>query len=241
MGGCAAASIALTGCAGQATGALTPTAAATSLSTSAGVSGTGPTGFPGVDFPLEEGARSVSVEFDCASGRYAVELSDSMMLGQAPYSGECAASPVTLAWPITDRTTETLSVTVADGVGWRATPTFSDEEFASDAAVAADCEQFSPIYSAFMNADQGYTLYAKLDADEWAARVDEASAELGSLAGSSQSELREIFEQLAPLVSARVDQVGEILGPELRAPISAINDDCNANQTPLVLYGEFGG
>lgn len=239
IGALAAASIVLTGCAGQALGAPTPTASASP--SPAGVSGTGPTGFPGVDFPLEDGARSVSVEFACGSGLYTIELSDSMMLGQAPYSGECAASPVTLTWPITERTTETLSIIVDEGVDWTATPTFSDANFGSDAALAADCEHFSVIYSAFTNADYGYTFYAELDADQWAARVDQASTELESLAGSARSELRESFEQLVPLVSARVDQVGEILGPELQAPISAISNACDANQTPLILQGEFGG
>ena len=237
-----AASIALTGCAGQAAGAPTPTIS-TSESPStppAGLSGTGPTGFPGVEFALEAGSRSVSVEFTCGGGRYTAELSDSMMLGQAPLSGECAESPVTLTRPITDRTTETLSVIVDEGVDWTATPTFSDEQFGADTALAADCAQFSVIYSAFTNADYGYTFYGELDADQWAARIDEASAELEALAGSAQSELRENFEQLAPLVSARTDQVGEILAPEIQASISAISNACDANQTPLILRGEFG-
>lgn len=239
IGALAAASIVLTGCAGNALSAPTPTASPSP--SPAGASGTGPTGFPGVDFPLEDGARSVSVEFACGSGLYTIELSDSMMLGQAPYSGECAASPATLTWPITERTTETLSVTVAEGVDWTAIPTFSDEDFETDAALAADCDRFGVIYSAFMNADQGYTFYGELDADEWAARVDQASIELGALAGSAQSELRESFEQLVPLVSARADQVGEILSPDMQAPISAITGACAANQTPLILQGEFGG
>lgn len=243
VGALVAASVVLAGCAGQAMGAPASTATPTVSATPspAGISGTGPTGFPGVDFPLEAGARSVSVEFACSSGAYSVELSDSMMLGQAPVSGECAAGTATLTWPITERTTETLSVTVAEGVDWTAVPTFSDESFATDATIAADCEQFGPIYSAFMNADQGYTFYGELDADHWAARVDEASAELGSLAGSAQSELRESFERLVPLVSARADQVGQVMHPDLDGPLSAINAACNANQTPLIVQGEFGG
>lgn len=243
IGGLAAASIALAGCAGQALGAPTPTVS-TSESPStppAGLSGTGPTGFPGVEFALEAGSRPVSVEFTCVGGRYTVELSDSMMLGQAPLSGECAASPVTLTWPITDRTTETLSVIVDEGVDWTATPTFSDEEFAANAAVTADCERFGVIYSAFMNADQGYTLVGVLDSDDWTSRVEQASTELGALAALAQSELRQSFEQLVPLVATRTDQVGEILSPDMQAPISAISTACDANQTPLILLGEFGG
>lgn len=239
IGALAVASIALTGCAGRPVGESTP--AFSELAPPAAVSGTGPTGFPGVEFPLEAGARSVSIEFECRSGRYTVELSDSMMLGQAPLSGECEASPVLLAWPITERTTETLSVTVADGVDWTAVATFSDEEFATDTALAADCDRFVVIYSAFMNADHGYTLYDELDADQWTERVDEASAELEFLAASAQSKLRESFQQLVPLVSARTDQVGEILSPDMQAPISAISHACDANQTPLILLGEFGG
>ena len=91
IGAVAAASIALPGCAGQALGAPTPTGSASP--SPAGVSGTGPTGFPGVDFPLEAGARSVAVEFECSSGPYTVELSDSMMLGQPPYSGSALRAP----------------------------------------------------------------------------------------------------------------------------------------------------
>ncbi len=239
IAGFAAASLVLAGCAGQAPGA--PTSTASASPSHAGVSGTGPTGFPGVDFPLEAGARSVAVEFECSSGIYTVELSDSMMLGQAPYSGECASSPATLTWPITERTNETMSVTVAEGVEWMATPTFSEDDFSTDATLAAECVQFAVIYSAFTNADFGYTFYEELDADQWAVRVDEASTELGALAGSAQSELRENFEQLVPLVSARTDEVGELLSPELQAPISAIRKACDANQTPLILQGEYGG
>ena len=35
-------------------------------------------------------------------------------------------------------------------------------------------------------------------------------------------------------------QLGEILAPEIQASISAISNACDANQTPLILRGEFG-
>ncbi|MFC8683493.1 hypothetical protein ACFT30_18435 [Microbacterium ureisolvens] len=205
------------------------------------ISGVGPIPFPGMEFPIPEGARSVVVDFECAgAGYFSVELGDSMMMGQAPVSGHCDGISE-LAWPITELTDGTLSVAIPDGVPWVATPTFSADEFGNDGALAADCSRFAEIYSAFFNADSGYTHYSAFDATEWASRVDRAVADLSALAASSQSELRPAFGQLRGLVAGDDRTVGAIVTVGVQAAIAPISEACNKNQTPLILTGEFGG
>lgn len=204
-------------------------------------SGTGPTVFPGVDFPIPADARSVVVDFDCAGGgTFSLELGDSMMLGQAPLSGTCDGT-TQLAWPVTERTGPTLYVVVSEGVDWVATPTFSSEEFAFDAAITADCEGFSNVWSALQNADTGYTDYNAFDAAEWTSRVDRALDDLESLAASSQSRLGDTFAQFQSVVTDPAPTVGSVMTAAARDTIGSITQACDANQTPLILKGEFGG
>lgn len=205
------------------------------------VSGVGPTGFPGVDFPIPADARSLVLTFECAGGGdFTVELGDSMMLGQSPLSGICVGE-TELAWPIGDKTAPTLGVTVAEGIEWMATPTFSSEEFSFDAALKAECEQFSDVYSALMNADTGYTQYGAFDAAEWTSRVDRASTQLGALATASSSPLGGAYAQLRAVVDDPERSVGAALTAEAQSPIGEISEACGANQTPLILKAEFGG
>jgi hypothetical protein len=128
--------------AGVADGTPEPTASTPSAGAAgeaAAVSGVGPTGFPGVEFPIPADARSVVIDFVCDGGdSFSVELGDSMMLGQAPLGGTCDGGGAP-AWPVTEQTGSTLSVRVGEDVAWVATSEFSPEEFATDAATAADC------------------------------------------------------------------------------------------------------
>jgi hypothetical protein len=205
------------------------------------LSGTGPTAqFPdGLDIVIPTGAQSVTVDFECTTGRFGVELGDSMMLGQTPANGTCGGLQQ-LAWPLTEQTDPVLHITVGDGVAWTAETRFSTAAFAWDDAVTADCETFSEIYSALINADTGYSFYQKVDAEEWETRVDDAAAALSDAANAAKSDLGEQFSALAAVVSDPSRTVGNAMAGAA-APIDAIHLACNRNQTPIVTVAEFGG
>lgn len=204
------------------------------------VTGAGSSEFLGVDFPLPDGSQSVTVVFECeGTERFTVELGDSMMLGQAPLTGTCGA-PAELAWPITEQTRPKLTVFVANGAQWTATPTFSAGEFAFDDALTADCGAFALVYSEFSNADGGVTFYDAIDDEEWTVRVDEATSELGALAESAQSRVSTVIAGAYATVSDRTPTVGESLAGVERQ-IAEIKHACDLNHTPLIIRGEFGG
>lgn len=204
------------------------------------VTGNGSSDFQGVDFPVPDGARSVTVLFECeGTGRFSVELGDSMMLGQSPLSGACDV-PSQLVWPITEDTRPKLTVFIADGAPWTATPTFSAEEFAYDDALTVDCTAFAEVYSEFSNADSGVTFYNAIDDDEWTVRVENATSEFGKAAGAARSSVAPLMTDAYAIVSDRSPPVGQSLaGVELQ--IAEITNACNLNHTPLILRGEFGG
>lgn len=204
------------------------------------VTALGPTGFPGIDFPIPSYARSLAIDFTCeGGGPFIVELGDSMMLGQSPLTGVCEGS-TTLAWPVTERTGQTLSVTVADGVEWSAAFDFSEDEFATDEALAAECEQFSASLSALLNADNGLLIYAAIDEAEWSERVSQAAAELIALE-SSTSELGDAFDSLRALATDPAVAPGFMNGPAAAQPLRQASSVCDVNHTPVVIMGEFGG
>jgi len=203
------------------------------------VSGVGATGWPGVDFALPADARSVSMDFTCdGSGPYTVELGDSMAANLAMISGSCDAKKP-LEWPIDAETVPMLVVTVEDGIAWKAVPHFSSEEFTRDAAVTAECAAFSDIYSALMNADQGYGRYQAFDAAEWSRRVETASSQLDDLAAASTSALRAPLTAMSEAVAALSEPGTALVGTE--EPAAQVRAACDANQTPFFLTAEFGG
>lgn len=209
--------------------------------TAEALSGEGPSDEPGLEFPIPRGAKSVSIAFECEGGeRWAVELGDPMTTGQSYLRGVCDGAQE-LAWPVTGQTIPRLRVTVTDGVPWTATPTFSREPFAYDTAVTEDCERFSDVYSAFMNADQGLTLYAAFDEAEWTERVDTAVGDLAELAVTASPSLADPFAKVHALASSADRTVGEVLSDDTTAAIYEVTQVCDRNQTPLIIMGEFGG
>jgi hypothetical protein len=239
------AAVALSGCAGSASGPA-PTATATpepsaTIIPAEAISGTGSTELGGVEFAIPEGAKSVVIAFECdGGGRYAVELGDSMALGQAFLQGTCEGT-ADLAWPIEDRTEELLLVRVSDGVEWSATPTFSTAPFVYDEELTADCATFAEAYSALMNADQGYTLYDAFGEDEWTQRVDGAAADLAALAETADPAIAEGVASLRDLASDPDRTTGAVLSTEAMTAIGPVSQTCDKNQSPLILSGEFGG
>lgn len=236
LGGCATAApqAAGSGPAPSAAGATEPTAGES-------LSGVGPTApFPaGLDLEIPEGTRSATIEFECSTGRFQVELGDSMMLGQSPVSGTCGEAGQ-MSWPVTEQTAPVLHIMVDEGVEWTAEARFSPDDFTFDQAITADCKAFSLAYSALFNADTGYSHYQAFDAAEWTTRVDDAAAQLGVAAAASTSALGEQFSAVQGIVADPARVVGSALaGTE--TPIGLILQACDANQTPVVTTAEFGG
>ncbi|MDF2562567.1 MAG: hypothetical protein K0R99_4013 [Microbacterium sp.] len=200
----------------------------------------GASGSSDVVVAIPGGARSLVLDFECAGGgAYSVELGDSMMLGQAPLTGTCDGAH-SLGWPILDRTVPLLRVTVPEDVEWTAEARFSNAEFEQDGTAAAECQRFSEIYSALVNADTGYAQYAAFDEAAWRARVDRASADLTAAAQTSDPAFTESYEAIRAVVSDPSQQVGAALSGT-DAPFAAIRQLCDANQTPIVIAAEFGG
>ncbi len=228
----------------------TPTATATATATGETmvsvsvdgpeISGTGPTEpFPGVDFPLREGMRSVTIDFTCdGGGPFRVELGDPMTLGQATLSGTCDGTTA-LVWPITEETGPTLNVWVTNDVAWTATPHFSTAEFVRDEAITTECDAFSEVYSALSNADIGYTEYQAFDQAEWTRRVDAAIVDLETLSGRLGDDHVRPVHRPALLGAGRRPHARS--AAERYELIDPISDTCNTNHSPLILIGEFGG
>jgi hypothetical protein len=240
--------VTVTGCAATATGATagdgtpTPSATATATATTAEtVTGRGPTVVSGDDLVIPDTARSLVVDFECSGGgQYTLELGDAMMLGQGLPQGTCDG-PQELSWPLVADTEPMLSITVPDDVEWTATPTFLPEEFATDATLEANCATFSETDSALMNADVGYTEYDAFGPDEWASRVDGAADTLAELEADAHPDIADAVADLRALVSAPDRTTGTALTDDARAAIGVVDRACNANHTPLILMGEFGG
>jgi hypothetical protein len=185
---------------------------------------------------------SVVVSLVCAGGgNYQVWFGNSMALGSTTLTGTCDGTHE-LAWPITERTAMTLTVAVPAGVTWRATPTFSTAPFVDDTVLASDCKEFAAVDSEFMNADGGYRAHA-IDAAEWTARVEKATKDLQALAVASRSRIHDALTQLHALIEDAHPRIGDasFTMDSGSVPGQTISNACNANQTPLVLTGEFGG
>lgn len=244
--GLAALTIALTGCtavepAGEP--APTPTGETTVELSMNGpaITGTGPTDpYPGVDFPLQEGMRSVTIDIECTGGGlFSAEVGDSMMLGQAPLRGTCDGI-TSLVWPITEKTGPTFHIWVPDGVEWTAKPHFSTAEFVRDEALTSECEAFGEVYSALWNADSGYLTYQAFDETEWKARVDAAAVGLESLVKTSDTVMADSFAEVLTALHGEKAAPGVWLS-DSSALLDPITDTCNTNHSQMILRAEFGG
>jgi hypothetical protein len=194
-----------------------------------------------VDLDVPEGARSVTIDFTCEGDTgYLVDIGYSQLGELATLRGQCGKAHE-MAWPLDDTMQKTLTVSLADDVAWKATAHFSTAEFAFDEKVTADCALFADVYSAFMNADSGYTNYHAFDADEWADRVAVATRTLDRLAATSRSSLHDPLTELSTVLDAGGQRVGSVLSGGIGAPITQISELCDKNQTPMILTGEFGG
>lgn len=204
------------------------------------ITGTGPTEpYPGVDFPLPDHARSVTIDFECDGGtNFHLEVGDPMAIGEAALRGTCDGI-TSLTWPVTEETAPTLFVWTPEDVEWTATPHFSTAEFVQDEAIAADCEAFSAVYSALSNADIGFTEYQAFNDAEWNRRVDAAIVELETLADASETTMAESFDTLLAWVRGDGHTPGALVTDV--SLIDPISDTCNTNHTPLIVQAEFGG
>jgi hypothetical protein len=204
------------------------------------LSGTGPTEpHPGAEFPIPDGARSVTIDVACEGGSpYTVEVGDAMAMNQAVLDGTCDGT-TSMAWPLSEDTRPTLSIWLPDGVAWTATPHFSADAFVTDETIAAECAAFGEVYSALMNADQGAVNYKAFGTDEWTARVDAAAADLEELVDSSRTAMAPGFARLLAIAQSPDRAPGSVTAGLNIADL--IGPDCGLNHTPLVLNAEFGG
>ncbi|MBN9215688.1 MULTISPECIES: hypothetical protein [unclassified Microbacterium] len=249
-GALAALVLALTGCATEAPASTAPSATASIAATAEPVaaqglsaepvSGTGRVEFPGMDFPIPAGAQSLLLVFECdGSSPFSVELGGSMMLQQSPLYGTCGDT-ADLLFPVLAATQPKLTVYVDEGVAWTATPLFSTDPFPTETSLASDCSAFAAVYSAYLNADQGYGPYKAFGEDEWARRVGAATDDLAALAASSTSSIAPALVELHESVITTETALGAAT-PVAHEQIGVIMDACNVNQTPIVTSAEFGG
>ncbi|MFS0866366.1 hypothetical protein AB3M83_03405 [Microbacterium sp. 179-B 1A2 NHS] len=181
----------------------------------------------------------MSIDLTCdGHGPYSVELGDSMAANLATISGTCGAEEP-LAWPVTDDTAPSIAVTVDDNVEWTAAPRFSTAEFTRDPAVTAECAAFTDVYSALVNADDGFNDYDAFDEEAWSARVATASTQLADLAAASTSALAAPLAAMSTVVAAASEPGKARSGTE--DSVMQVADACDANQTPFVIMAEFGG
>jgi len=189
---------------------------------------------------IPDEAQSVVVQFGCAGGHdFFVEFGDSMMLEQSPISGVCDGLAY-LSLPIESGSDTSLWVSIPEGVRWVAQTAYSREPFENDLPLAQECEEFAGSFSALFNADQGFSEYQEITAEEWQVRVDAAAAELDTAAEKSSSMLGELLIDLESMVSHEDREVGRALNNADEAVALAMKI-CGANQTPVVISAEFGG
>ncbi len=205
----------------------------------AGVGTSGPTT---LDLAVPDSARSVVVTLSCEGGdSFTAELGESMTLGQGVLSGVCGGA-TELAWPLLPETDATLHLYIGEGVEWTASVAYSEAPFEQDAALAAECDAFSGIYSQIRNADDGYGFYQAFGADVWNDRVDAAAFDLDELADTSITDLAESFRALHTVIVERPAVAGGMIETTgVAGPVSAILDACNANHSAVVVLAEFGG
>ncbi|WP_194764484.1 hypothetical protein [Microbacterium sp. UFMG61] len=243
LGGCSAPSTAPSTAPTSSSAAPTPTptpeAVVVDLSAEP-ISGVGPTEqHPGVAFPAPEGARSVTLDVECTGGeRFVIGITTAMSLDTARLERTCTGVQ-SMIWPVSKSAAPTLYIWAPDGVAWTVTPRFSADEFETDETIAAECAAFGEIYSAVMNADQGYGTYQAFGLDEWTARVDAAAADLDRLAASSETSMAPGFARMLELMRSPDRVPGEISKGVILNDL--IGDACAVNHTVMVLNAEFGG
>ncbi|RUR03556.1 hypothetical protein [Labedella endophytica] len=201
------------------------------------ITGTGP--IDGAPLAAPAGTQSVTIAFECAGDiRFSVELTNDMTGGMLV--GDCGSTNE-MTWPLPSGSGSGLFVYLPDDIDWVATPTFSSAPFVYDDALTEDCAAFADAESALMNADQGYTLYDAFEEDEWTSRVDGAVADLTALAETASPSIAEAIATVAAEASAPDRTVGMALTDEAHTAADTVSAECNRNQTPIILSGEFGG
>jgi len=196
-----------------------------------------------VAVPLEipTKARSATIDFGC-TGRdrfFSVELGDTMAHGGAPLVGLCDGVR-RLAVAVDPSNPPALNVMVPEGVRWVATVTFSPEEFHGDPAVTTDCADYSQVFSTLSNADIGYSHYDAVDEPTWRARVAESATSLTDAGSRSETLLAPLFADFGTALTDPSLVVGDALArtQDIGYLIARI---CDANQSPIIVTGEYGG
>lgn len=134
-----------------------------------------------------------------------------------------------------------LLLSLPADIGYVAELSFRADPPSTDAAIEADCAAYSPIQSAFFNADVGFRNYG-LTEQEWRDRITEASRTLESVAADSTSLLSAPLTATSEAVSAEAIAPGGLMSVagywDAHQLIASI---CVNNDTQLITFGEFGG
>ena len=200
-----------------------------------------PDGTVSVPLEIPKEARSATIDFGC-TGRdqfFSVELGDTMAHGGAPLVGLCDGVR-RLMVAVDPSNPPALNVLVPEGVRWVATATFSPDEFQGDAAVTTDCADYSRAFSTLSNADIGYSHYDAVDESTWRARVAESATSLSEAGARSETLLAPLFTDFAAALTDPALVVGDALArtQDIGYLIARI---CDANQSPIIITGEYGG
>lgn len=194
----------------------------------------------GIAVIIPEGARSAVFDFACAGdGRFGFEFGDTMAQGTSPLGGHCG-SVHHLAVPTSGRSADAVYVSVDEDVRWVMKATFFREEFSVDDAVTAECGELTLIYSAFVNADDGFGIHSAFGEDEWHQRVVDASDALQLLSESSATMLAAPLQDLHDAINAADLETGNVR-QLVGSHDSIVRAVCAANHTEIVIHAEFGG
>jgi hypothetical protein len=233
----------ISGCSGvEPKPATTPDAATVDTGDWEAVSfgGTG-SGSEKLSVPAE--ARSIELTVACSGGTFLSISTDASTMENA-MDVACGVAVTRLVSLADLPRVVSLSVSAQDATAYAVTGVYSADEAEPDADTVAQCAALSRITSIVFNAEDGYRR-GVVAADEWAARIAEASGEAGALSVEGSGL---IAQQLAAITStlARTDLApgafqGEAAVAEYWKAMDIVAQACSRNGSSLVTSADFGG
>lgn len=189
-----------------------------------------------VDVPA--GAQSMLVTFACTSGPFSLSTNSDMHR-----SGSCGGLR-SLHLPLPEHAKMILTVGVPDDTTFSLTAVFRTDAATPDTDIAAECTKLSSIYSAILNAEEGFA-QGDVPTAEWTSIVDQAASDLTKLTATSSG----LIGQRLPAVLAEITGPNAVPGKLLvHEPLNdsdaardIIGQACDGNGTPLALSANYGG
>jgi hypothetical protein len=190
----------------------------------------------GISVP--KGANSLVMTFVCTDGVFYISTGGDMSMDRR---GGCGGAQ-TYAFSVTNQRDLVVSVSMfQEEATFALTGEFSRAKTEPDASTASDCEVFSTIRSAIVNARDGFEV-GDIDGEDWLVVLQETRANLKKLSDNPDGL---IGQQVTVLTEALA---GDHAIPESLAEskpfITAsdlIGQACDANRTPVIIMAEYGG